>query len=85
MKKLIIGFCFGIFITACATKYDLIGLPDRILDIHDSGKLVFSYCEKYSFFGECKKYKNIFYDLSDKSDRLELKDFRCVNRLRYLN
>ena len=82
MKNIILGFCLGIIITACASKVILPTLSDRELTVHGSGKLAYNYCVDYSFFGNCKEYKMVLYDLSLKEVRESLRDFRCVSRFR---
>jgi hypothetical protein len=84
MKNLIVGFMIGLFITACASSIILPTLSERELTIHKSGQLVYNYCVKYSFFGNCKEFKMEFYDLSKMSVREQLRDFRCSSRFRNL-
>lgn len=82
MKNLILGFMLGLLITACASSVILPSLSERELIIHKSGKLAYNYCISWTFFGNCKEFKTDFYDISKASVRQDLKDFRCVNRLR---
>lgn len=82
MKNIILGFCFGIILTACASKVILPSLSDRELTIHASGQLAYNYCKDYSFFGNCKEWGRDYYDLKKKEVRESLRDFRCKSRHR---
>lgn len=82
MKKLVIGFCLGLFISACASKVIIPSLENRTLTIHESGKLAYPSCTKRSIFGKCKEWTYEFYDITDPIVRVRLRDFRCVNKMR---
>lgn len=80
MKMLIIGFCFGLFVSCAAIIIPK--LENRSLLIHESGKLYYPYCADKSWFGNCKERKEDFYDLSDPLVRERLKGFVCKRRSR---
>lgn len=82
MKNLLAGICLGLLLSACASSVIIPRVESRTLTIHESGRLAYNYCVKRSLFGKCKEWKIDFYDLSKPEDRVLLKDFRCINKLR---
>jgi len=80
MKMLTLGFCFGLFVSCAAIIIPR--LENRSLAIHDSGRLYYRYCTDKSWFGNCKEWKQDFYDLSDPVVRAQLEGFVCKRRSR---
>lgn len=80
MKMLVTGFCFGLFVSCAAIIIPK--LENRSLFIHSSGRLFYPYCAKKNWFGNCKDWKEDFYDLTDPVVRAQLRGFVCKRRSR---